>query len=79
MSFNDFLGPSIDMRFLGPPEDMSAQKPHVFCWTLDLMSFDGPEGSIKRHEYPNVLPGMREADHTLMSLEAALEAEFLSF
>ena len=26
------------------------QKPYVFWWTLDLMSFEGPDGSIKRHE-----------------------------
>ena len=26
------------------------QKPHVFWWTLDLMSIDGPDRSIKRHE-----------------------------
>ena len=29
-TLDDFLGPSKDMRFLGPPEDMSTQKTHVF-------------------------------------------------
>ena len=28
-TLDGFLGPPIDMRFLGPPKDLSAQKPHV--------------------------------------------------
>ena len=30
---DDFLGPSIDLRFLGPPKDVSAKKAHVYWWT----------------------------------------------
>ena len=29
-TLDDFLGPSIDIRFLGPPKDMSAQTSYVF-------------------------------------------------
>jgi hypothetical protein len=34
------------------------QKPYVFWWTLDLMSFNGPFGSIKRHERPIFTPNL---------------------
>ena len=35
------------------------QKPYVFWWTLDLMSFNGPFGSIKRHEIKGPSKDMR--------------------
>ena len=42
-TLDNFLGPSIDMRFWGPPKDLSAQKAHG----PRLLNLNG---SIKRHE-----------------------------